>query len=273
MGPLVALSTASVYPQSAAHGFELAASLGYDALEVMVTVDPITQEIEAVRHLAAYHEVRVCAIHAPTLLFTQHVWGTEPWGKLQRSAEMAHAVGADVVVVHPPFRWQREYAAGFAEGIAELEDATGLAFAVENMYPWRASRRKVQAYLPHWDLLGQGYTHTTLDVSHAATSHQSSLDLARALGPSLRHVHLSDGTGSAKDEHLIPSRGTQPVAELLGYLRDISFEGHVVLEVNTRKCSTRRERESELAEALAFAREHLEGAEHRTAARKASEGA
>ena len=31
----------------------------------------------------------VCAVHAPCLLFTQRVWGTEPWGKLERSAEMA----------------------------------------------------------------------------------------------------------------------------------------------------------------------------------------
>ncbi len=273
MAPLVALSTASVYPQSAAHGFELAATLGYDAVEVMVTTDPITQEIEAVRHLAEYHELPVVAIHAPTLLFTQHVWGTEPWGKLQRSAEMAHIVGADVVVVHPPFRWQREYAAGFAQGIAELEAATGLAFAVENMYPWRASRRKVQAYRPHWNLLGQGYEHTTLDVSHAATAHQDALQLARELGPTLRHVHLTDGTGSAKDEHLIPGRGMQPVAELLGHLGESAFEGHVVLEVNTRKCSTRREREAELREALEFAREHLGSAKATTPVRGAPEGA
>ena len=273
MAPLVALSTASVYPQSAAHGFELAATLGYDAVEVMVSVDPITQEVEAVRHLAAYHEMRVCAIHAPTLLFTQHVWGTEPWGKLQRSAEMAHAVGADVVVVHPPFRWQREYAAGFAQGIAELESATGLTFAIENMYPWRASRRKVQAYRPHWDLLGQGYDHTTLDVSHAATAHQDSLELAQELGSTLSHVHLTDGTGSAKDEHLIPGRGSQPVAELLGHLRDSDFGGHVVLEVNTRKSSTRREREGELSEALAFARRHLGEVDSSAGLKGAAEGA
>ena len=82
----------------------------------------------------------VCAVHAPCLLCTQRVWGTEPWGKLERTAEMATAVGADVVVVHPPFRWQRDYAAGFVDGIAALEESTGIAFAVENMYPWRASR-------------------------------------------------------------------------------------------------------------------------------------
>ena len=82
---------------------------------------------------------------------------------------MAHAVGADVVVVHPPFRWQREYAAGFVDGIAALEESTGLAFAVENMYPWRASaRRGVEMYLPGWDPSEENYANTTIDLSHAA---------------------------------------------------------------------------------------------------------
>ena len=148
---MIALSTASVYPESTANGFELASRLGYDAVEVMVGIDPISQEVDAVRHLSEYHELPVCAVHAPCLLITQRVWGTEPWGKLERSAEMAVAVGADVVVVHPPFRWQRDYARGFVEGIAMLEERTGVAFAVENMYPWRASRREMQVYVPSFD--------------------------------------------------------------------------------------------------------------------------
>ena len=118
---LVALSTASVYPESTAHGFAYAKSLGYDAVEVMVGIDALSQQTAAVKQLSDHHELPVCAVHSPCLLFTQRVWGTDPWGKLERSAEMAHSVGADVVVVHPPFRWQREYAARFVNGRAALE--------------------------------------------------------------------------------------------------------------------------------------------------------
>ena len=124
----------------------------------MVGIDALSQQTAAVKQLSDHHELPVCAIHSPCLLFTQRVWGTDPWGKLERSAEMAHAVGADVVVVHPPFRWQKEYAAGFVDGIAALEESTGLAFAVENMYPWRASaRRGVEMYLPGWDPSEENY--------------------------------------------------------------------------------------------------------------------
>ena len=119
MAPLFALSSASVYPENTTHAFEYAEKLGYDAVEVMVGIDVVSQSIDKVRALRDYHQVPVCAIHAPCLLITQRVWGTDPWVKLERSAEMALALDADVVVVHPPFRWQRDYATGFVEGIAD----------------------------------------------------------------------------------------------------------------------------------------------------------
>ena len=251
---MIALSTASVYPETTAQGFELASRLGYDAVEVMVGIDPISQEVDAVRHLSEYHRVPVCAIHAPCLLITQRVWGTEPWGKLERSAEMALAVGADVVVVHPPFRWQRDYARGFVEGIADLERRTGIAFAVENMYPWRASRRQMEVYLPGWDPSEQDYANATIDLSHSATSRSNPVEMAKRLGDRLRHIHLTDGTGSAKDEHLVPGRGHQPVTELLEHLAGVGFGGHIVVEINTRKAGNREARELDLVESLAFTR-------------------
>ena len=251
---MIALSTASVYPESTANGFELASRLGYEAVEVMVGIDPISQEVDAVRHLSEHHEMPVCAVHAPCLLITQRVWGTEPWGKLERSAEMAVAVGADVVVVHPPFRWQRDYARAFVEGIGELEERTGVAFAVENMYPWRASKREMQVYVPGWDPSEQDYANATIDLSHSAVSRSDPVAMARRLGTRLRHIHMTDGTGSAKDEHLVPGRGTQPVAELLEHLAGRAFDGHIVVEINTRKAADRAARELDLLEALAFIR-------------------
>ncbi len=203
----IGLSTSSVYPESSAHAFGYAASLGYDAVEVMV-IDALSQSISAVKQLSEHHEIPVSAIHSPCLLFTQRVWGTEPWGKLERSAEMAQAVGAEVVVVHPPFRWQKEYARDFVNGIAALEESTGIAFAVENMYPWRAStKRGMEMYMPGWDPSAESYANTTIDLSHAAIAQDDPIAMADRLGPRLRHIHLTDGSGSAKDEHLVPGRG------------------------------------------------------------------
>ena len=261
---LVGLSSASVYPESSASTFDYASVLGYDAVEVMVGIDPVSQDVATLGRLSEHHGIPVCAIHAPCLLITQRVWGSDPWGKLRRSAETALALGAATVVVHPPFRWQRDYVRGFVDGIAGLEDETGIAFAVENMFPWRASRRELQAYLPGWNPVEQDYAHTTLDLSHTSTSGSDPIQMALDLGPRLHHVHMTDGSGSAKDEHLVPGRGNQPCAEFLELLARRGFGGNIVVEINTHRAANRAARQADLAESLAFTRLYLATAADRS---------
>lgn len=252
----VGLSTASVYPEGAAAAFEMAADLGYDGVEVMVWADPISQSAGALRALAEHHGLDILSIHAPTLLLTQRVLSADPWGKVDGSVELAQQVGAPTVVLHPPFRWQKEYARGFAEGVAEREHASGITLAVENMFPWAARGRQVQAYLPHWDPVPQPYDHVTIDLSHTATARSDAMQMVLDLGARLSHIHLADGMlTTLKDDHLVPGRGTQPCAEVLQHLSTSGFDGAVVLEVGTRKKP--REREADLRESLDFARRHL----------------
>lgn len=261
MGPdiQVALSTASVFPERVPDAFEMAARLGYDALEVMVTADPVSQDAGVLARLSEYHGIPVIAVHAPNLIVTQRVWGRDAWGKLHRSRDLAQELGARVVVVHPPFRWQREYARDFEAGVTELSATSRIAFAVENLYPLRPNT-EVTAYAPHWSPVGLKVSHATLDVSHAAVSGSDVLEMASQLGSRLAHVHLGDGTRPGlPDEHLVPGRGTQPCAELLGKLRASDYAGAVVLEVNTHRGSNAVRRAADLAQSLAFAREHLGG--------------
>jgi sugar phosphate isomerase/epimerase len=256
--PLVALSTASVFPDRVADAFEIAARLGYDGLEVMVSADPVSQDIEALRRLAGYHGVPVLAIHAPCLLVTQRVWGYEPWGKLVRAKEAAQELGAKVVVVHPPFRWQREYAKDFTQGLARMAEESNIVFAVENMFPLRAGGAELAAYAPHWNPLLMDAPHVTLDLSHTATSGSDAYAMAEQLGSRLAHVHMADGTGVPnRDEHLVPGRGTQPCGPVLEKLSADGYTGMVVLEVNTRRATTREARLADLSEALDFTRHHL----------------
>jgi sugar phosphate isomerase/epimerase len=256
----VALSTASTYPESTAAAFEIAARLGYDGVEVMVWTDPVSQDVDALRRLSDYHGIAVLAIHAPCLLITQRVWGTDPWAKLQRARTAATTLGAETVVVHPPFRWQRDYARDFVAGIERMADETDVRFAVENMFPLRARGREVVPYAPDWDVVTEDYRHTTLDLSHTAVSQTDAYDMAEALGDRLAHVHLADGLGTPRDEHLVPGRGSQRCADVLELLARRSFGGVVVVEVNTRRAESRADREADLAEALAYTRLHLASA-------------
>jgi sugar phosphate isomerase/epimerase len=296
----IGLSTASVYPESAAAAFEIAAKLGYDGVEIMVWTDPISQDPEAIRRLSDYHGVPVLAVHSPCLVITQRVWSPDPWIKLDKARAAAELLGANTVVIHPPFRWQRDYVRGFAQGIERMSNDTDIRFAVENMFPLRVRGREVSPYLPTWDVasvaadgelepvLGSlvdevdgywvehagaedvhrhgvpadpvdllAYRHFTLDLSHTAVSHSSAALMLAGMGEAMTHLHLADGTGLNKDEHLVPGRGTQPCAEILQTLAARDFGGNVIVEVNTRKALNRDEREADLGEALSFCRTYL----------------
>ncbi|MFY9808089.1 MAG: sugar phosphate isomerase/epimerase [Pseudonocardiaceae bacterium] len=253
----VALSTASTWPEPISVAFELAAELGYDGVEVMVWGDPVSQDVAAVAALATRYQMPVLALHAPCLLISQRVWAADPAVRLDRSVQAACELGAGTVVVHPPFRWQREYVTGFGAQIAALEACSGLTIAVENMFPMRRGRLEVSSFVPSPDPTDVGYSHYTLDLSHTAAAGVDAVAMAQRMGAQLAHLHLADGSGAPRDEHLVPGRGSQPCAEVCLALVDRGFTGTAVLEVSTRRARTRRERRAVLTEALLFARLNL----------------
>jgi sugar phosphate isomerase/epimerase len=266
-----------VYPLRTEAAFEYAARLGYDGVELMVWAESVSQDIDAIEKLSHRYDMPVLSVHAPCLLISQRVWGANPIPKLDRSVRAAEQLGAQTVVVHPPFRWQRRYAEGFAEQVLELEASSDVMVAVENMFPFRTDRffgsgrpsiermRKrggtpgaaISAFAPSYDPLDGNHAHYTLDLSHSATAGTDAIDMAQRMGEGLVHLHLCDGSGAATDEHLVPGRGSQPAAEICQLLAATDFTGHVILEVTTSQARTSAEREQLLVESLEFAREHL----------------
>jgi len=257
----IGMSTTCVYPLEPEHAFRIAKDAGFDGVEIMVSQEATTQDPVALNEMSERYGLPILSIHAPVLLLTHFVWGRDPRVKLARTAELAKAVGADSVVVHPPFRWQASYALEFLSIVRTLSEEHGVEIAVENMFPWRAAGRNMKAYAPGWDPRQMDCDAVTLDFSHAALSGTDSLQLATDLGERLRHVHLCDGSGAIGegqifDEHLLPGRGREPVAEVLRMLADQGWNGSIVAEVNTRKAKTESERLEMLRETVAFAREH-----------------
>ncbi|OZE29270.1 hypothetical protein CH278_20865 [Rhodococcus sp. 05-2254-5] len=272
----VGLSTASVYPQNTEAAFRYAADLGYDGVELMVWAESISQNVDAVAALSREYLIPVQAIHAPCLLISQRVWGSDPIVKLARSVEVAEKLGSATVVVHPPFRWQRKYSDGFADQVAELESNSHVVVAVENMFPMRADRffgRKeksaqrlerrggpgaaLSAFSPSYDPTDVGHGHYTLDLSHTATAGSDALEMLDRMGDGIAHLHLADGRGASVDEHLIPGHGSQPCAQVCTELVRRGFDGQAVIEINTQNARTVPERSSMLDQALQFARAHL----------------
>lgn len=255
--PHVALSTSCLFLAEPPETFRVASELGYDSVEVLVTHQRMTQLTHQLLDASQKYQMPISAIHAPTLFFTQQVWG-RPWTKIQMAAKMVEQVGADVVVAHPPFAWQPKYGRSFVEGVHKLFDMTGVKIAVENMYPWRVGGREMQMYRPHWDPRKFDYDWVTWDFSHASIAKVNSLEAVRKLRPRLGHIHLTDGNdGGTSDEHLIPGQGQQPVAETLRYLADHDWQGVLGVEINTRSAKSEDHRDAMMAESLDFARTHF----------------
>ena len=253
--PPVLFSSAAFFARPLSWTFRLAADAGYEAVEVMVTKDPDSQDPGRIGSLAREFGLRVGAIHAPCLLLTRQVWSTDPIAKIHRSVDVAGRAGIPVVVVHPPYRWQRGYRRWLVDDLLRLEERSGVVVAVENMFPVRVAGRDL-AFHANQDLDElEGLHHLALDTSHAAVARHDLIEVRRRFGDRLRHVHLSDNAGRGWDSHLPPGAG---VLDLDGFLEDLagsSYDGAVSLEVDLRPSLGDREK---LAGLLIDMRERVE---------------
>ena len=231
--PNVLFSSAAFFGRPLAWTFRMAAEAGYRGAEVMVTKDPDSQDPARVRALAREFGLDVEALHAPCLLLTRRVWGTDPLVKLERSVWAAERAGIPLVVVHPPYRWQRAFRRWMVDELPWIEQRTGVIVAVENMFPVRVAGRGLTFHSDHSLERLEGMDHLVLDTSHAAVAGHHPIDVRRRFGQRLRHVHLSDNAGRGWDSHLPPGRG---VLDLEGFLGSLGpdFDGAVSLEVDLR---------------------------------------
>ncbi|HEX9235915.1 MAG TPA: sugar phosphate isomerase/epimerase [Actinomycetota bacterium] len=234
--PKLLFSTAPWFRQPLREAFRHIAAAGFDTVELMVTQDPSTQEGHLVRDLAREHGLTVGAIHAPFLLVTRRVWGTDPVTKIYRAVQLAEEVEAPLVVVHPPYRWQVRYRRWCTGELAEFSARTGVTVAVENMFPIRLPRDRSVGFHASQEFEDlDDYPFLVLDTSHAAVA---GIDIREAYGryrDKLQHVHLSNNAGKGWDSHLpVYQDGVLPLSEFLGDVVEDGFAGTVSLELDLR---------------------------------------
>jgi sugar phosphate isomerase/epimerase len=251
--PHVACSTAAFFSRPLREAFAVVANAGFDGIEVMVTRDPATQDARRLRELAAEHSLDIRAIHAPFLLMTRRVWGTDPVGKITRAVELAERTAVPLVVVHPPYRWQADYRAWLTDRLPAFAARTGVSIAVENMFPLRglSERTGVRVGVENMFPVGVGkrgvafhahdvlndldrFPHVVLDTSHAAVAGLDLLETYRLLRDRLVHVHLSNNAGRGWDSHAPVDTGVLPLGELLDALGVDGFAGTISLELDLR---------------------------------------
>ncbi len=232
----VQCSTGPFWTYALPQTMDLMAEAGFTEIELMVTRDPSTQRPEIPLKLAEERGLKIAAVHAPFLVITKSVWGMDPLGKIKQGAEMCRAFGADSMIVHPPYLWEREYATWATNEAAAFTDETGVKVAVETMYPKWVAGRRVRAYrwLDPADLV-RSCEHVAMDTSHLAVTREDIMEAYGTLFPKLIHIHLSNNNGDGKDGHLELEQGVLPLDRLLAEVRRSKYQGAISLELGVRR--------------------------------------
>lgn len=254
--PAVQCSTGPFWTYELERTMDFLAEAGFTEIELMVTRDPRTQEPELPRRLADERGLRIASVHGPFLVITKTVWGQDPIQKIKRGADFCRAVGADSMIVHPPYLWERDYARWLNQEASGFSNETGVTIAVETMYPRWVAGRRMRAY--RWleaRALYEACHLVAMDTSHVTVARQDILDVYEILAPKLVHIHLSNNAGDGRDGHLELEKGILPLDRFLEELRRTSYPGAVSLELSVSKYL---QRPAELVQMLRRNREYVE---------------
>ena len=233
--PRLLASTGPLFARELSWALEVIAEAGYDGAELMVTNDVMTQRPEPV--LAAVEQVGlpIDVVHGPFLLVTRRVFGSDLIAKARRSMELAGAVGAGLMIVHPPFRWQRRFHQWLLDEADTEADALGTAVGVENLYPVGVLGQDVKfhRYVEAEDLAP--FTDVVLDTSHFGVAGVDIRHAWSVLRHNASHLHVSDNRGQGRDSHAPLGFGLLPLAGFLGDVVRDGFDGAITLELDCRR--------------------------------------
>lgn len=233
--PRILASTGPLFSRPVDWAMGVIAEAGYDGVELMVTQDPATQRAEPVVAAAEREGMVVPVVHGPFLLLTRRVYGTDLVTKARRSLDLAGAVGADVMIVHPPFRWQNDFHEWLlTEGDDEAAEH-GAVIGVENLYPVKVVGRPVRFHRYTEPAHLHPFEHVVLDTSHFGVAGVDILAAWEELAETTVHLHVSDYRGQGRDSHAPLGHGLLPLGRFLHQVGELDEAPSITLELDCRR--------------------------------------
>ncbi len=221
----VLASTGPLFARPLDWAFGVVAEAGYDGIELMVTQAPATQDAERIASVSADEGLPVPVVHGPFLLLTRRVFGTDLVVKARRSLELAGHLGSDVMIVHPPFRWQREFHRWLVEDGDSEAASLGTRVGVENLYPVSVIGRSMRFHRYTEPDHLEPFPHVVLDTSHFGVAEVDINAAYASLRETAVHLHVSDYRGGGRDSHAPLGHGVLPLASFLASVGDDARAG------------------------------------------------
>ena len=259
-----ALSTGSLYTYGLDRVFALAAEAGFDGIEVLVDPRFDTRQPVYLRRLMERHGLPIVSVHAPFRPKRLAAWPRTQPESIATTAELARAVGAEVIVVHLPYGRDRAYARWLRDDLITWQQAHPVpVVAVENMPlkwmrwwpfapldPWRMNR------LEEWG----AFPHLTLDTTHLGTKGLDPLMVYQRVRERVAHVHLSNARreGRRVREHRRLEDGFLPLDALISRLAQEGYAGIATVELHPDALEAEDEKKARfhLGQQIAFCRQH-----------------
>ncbi len=229
----ILLSSGSLYTLPLERAFHIASETGYDGMEVIIS-ENFGQDkgYSLLRDLKEIMPIYI--LHAPFNLIPG--WGDRITA-LIKTIDLAKRISVPMVNFHPPkwldleikfWRWM--YTVGDFQ-----RELGGVTIAMENM-PYRGKLLRFNPYILRRTedmvrFIEQRNLYFTFDCAHMGTGKANFegnfLRFYRT--KRVKNIHFSDYR--SKKEHLLPGHGILPLASLLEYLKESSYDEMITLEI------------------------------------------
>jgi len=228
-GPRLLASTGPLMLSPLGWVLDAIADAGFTGAELLLAHNPESRDPERVEAYAREAGLDIPVVHGPYMLLLRNVLGSGYEEKSRRSLEIAGALGAEVMVAHAPFRWERRARGWLAE--ADDEAAVhGTTFAMENLFPV-VGQAFSSAITPEEMT---GFRHVVFDTSHFAVAGIDLFEAWDKLCDRVVHVHLSDNLGNGRDSHSPIGSGVLPLEAFLQHVGASGWDGTITLELDCR---------------------------------------
>ncbi len=231
----ILLSSGSLYTRPVEKAFRIALDTGYDGMEVIISEDLAGHGADSL--LRDLNEIiPIFVLHAPFNLIPG--WGDRITA-LIKTVDLAKKISVPMVNFHPPewlnlevgfWRWM------YAIGDFQTELGGGaVTIAMENM-PYGGRLLRLNPYIlrrtEHMvHFIEKRNLYLTFDCTHMGTANVDFEDnfLRLFRTKRVKNLHFSDYRN--KGEHLLPGRGTLPLANVLEYLKESRYDEMITLEI------------------------------------------
>lgn len=248
----VSLSTGSLYVYPLRWTFSLAKRAGFDGVELVVGPEVDWRGAEYVKKLSQEFQLPVLTVHPP-------LYGYPGWTDInisyapymEKAVALTQAVGAGLMVVHPPraSRYEQGVGKGFVEQVVASRSAIngrGPKLGLENgaKFAERDNHYILRALPELREFADKHDFAMTLDTAHVGTFDLDLLDSLQFFDGRVANIHLSDlrdvphwlmgqpRLHSYYRQHQFPGTGTLPLRELLQELKKRGYNGAITYELS-----------------------------------------